>query len=153
LPENRLLGSSAVETNVSFDDHEALDRLCKRCVSIAEELIRRLDDLKVKERKVKEGKIKEKEVKDRGSVAEGIRDGGAEEESDHVGELESGEHSRSRAKKGLPTIIRSITTRGGRTRNLIVGDGSEAWEGRRACNLGNGKPFEKRWSLHVTKMR
>jgi len=54
LPKNR-----SVTVLRTSEDDDALDELCQRCVSIAEELIARLQKLKVKKKKREE---KEKEV-------------------------------------------------------------------------------------------
>lgn len=46
LPENRPLSSSATKPGVNETD-ESLDRICRKCVAIAEELLRKLDTLKM----------------------------------------------------------------------------------------------------------
>jgi hypothetical protein len=69
LPQNRLLFNIKSNADEASEDDEALDRLCERCVEIAEELMKRLHELKVepKEAEWKEGE----EKRGKGKMREG----------------------------------------------------------------------------------
>jgi hypothetical protein len=114
LPKNRLLSGVAPGANKPTEDAEALDRLCERCVDIAEELMKRLNDLKVKpkEDKGKEG------------------NGGGE---------------RERENKTPSTFFktRTVKSRSGRSRTVILGDGSEASERPRGLQFRKWDSFRK----------
>lgn len=65
LPENRPLSAPSPNNHEHFEDDEAIDTICRRCLEIAQELIERLDKLKVKVDDKKE--IFQKENKNAGS--------------------------------------------------------------------------------------
>lgn len=64
LPEHRLLSSPLLESHERTEDDEALDRLCIRCVEIAEILKEKLESLKLKPKKDEKLKTRRDEKAD-----------------------------------------------------------------------------------------
>ncbi|RDW60295.1 hypothetical protein BP5796_11901 [Coleophoma crateriformis] len=118
LPQNRRLGTVGSDANPASEDDEALDVLCARCVEIAEELIKRLSNLKVKpiESKGNEGKEGEGEEKP------------PEEESNPPSTFSK---------------LRATNTRSRRFRTVVLADSSEASERPKFLQFRKWDSFRK----------
>ncbi|KAH8646763.1 hypothetical protein BX600DRAFT_443733 [Xylariales sp. PMI_506] len=116
LPEHRLASDSVAERQEKSEDDEALDRICLRCVEIAEELKIRLERLKIEPREVK--------AEDDGGVREGIS------------------HTEPDTQSTNSTTPRKIRF-GSRTRQILGGDGSIRAEWSKGRQFRTWEAFRK----------